>query len=279
MDDNKISYTDQIREIIYSEWNPIGGEDLPADEYDGYLERVSAFLTKSKVDIRELANLLIQWETNDFGLNIQNSRSMWIAGLLLAVQHPFRRQLADHMQQLDDVINTFSITDQVDTNLSEMKKVMDLLWELPWEAYRIDELSSSLEVLGDSLQEGLGLRVLMVHREVKLNHILNENEFDQVHVEIVMGTYDVTLTYPGGHVHLLYEEVIELLPALFEQGWKMKYWFQGERLMASGLWDEGSRQYMTVKRLKWNPLQWLDVLIQQNKRSEREYTLTWRNES
>lgn len=286
MNANKSQNLEKIRDILYAEWNPIGGEDLPTDEYDGYVERVFALFNAPKIDIRELANQLSQWEVHDFGIHVHYSRNMWIAGLLLAVRHPFRRALAVQILHLEDVMNTPSTTDREDDHLSGMKKVMNLLWELPWELYQIDEPSSSLEVLpfrrqladGNALQEGGSLRLRVVHRQAKLQQILNGSELDKVYVEIVMGVYDVTITYPGGHAHFLYEEVIELLPTLFEQGWKMKYWFQGDRLIASGLWDERAHRYIEVKQLTWNPLRWMNALIHQKNRSERDYTLTWRNE-
>ena len=57
---------DAIGRILYTDWNPIGVEDLPSDEYDGYAGGVYRLLA-SGAGCEQVAEHLAQLERDSFG--------------------------------------------------------------------------------------------------------------------------------------------------------------------------------------------------------------------
>jgi hypothetical protein len=47
----------QIRDILNRDWNPIGSDDLPDDEYDGYVGKVAAIINGGGSDAEITAYL------------------------------------------------------------------------------------------------------------------------------------------------------------------------------------------------------------------------------
>jgi hypothetical protein len=71
----------RIDEILYYEWNPIGDNELPKDEYHQYLPQVFS-LKIHNADIDKIAAYLYQIETENIGVagNIQHCKM--VAGMI-----------------------------------------------------------------------------------------------------------------------------------------------------------------------------------------------------
>lgn len=67
----------KVDEILFYEWNPIGVDDLPRDEYQYYLPKIYA-LKKSGADNETIATALYKFETDRMGLdgNIERCRDI-----------------------------------------------------------------------------------------------------------------------------------------------------------------------------------------------------------
>ncbi|HEX3078969.1 MAG TPA: hypothetical protein VHQ04_00840, partial [Puia sp.] len=57
----------KIDEILYYEWNPIGIEDLPRNEYQSYIPIIFN-LKKAGASNEEIATTLFQIESDDIGM-------------------------------------------------------------------------------------------------------------------------------------------------------------------------------------------------------------------
>ena len=66
-----------IDEILYSDWNPIGVDDLPRNEYQGYDYEIFA-LKNDGSNIETIAQALHKLEINHMGLtgNIEHCRQV-----------------------------------------------------------------------------------------------------------------------------------------------------------------------------------------------------------
>jgi len=65
---NGISLYEQINEILWNDWDPIGIKDIaPHDEYSGYTTTIYRLKTNG-VDKETIANTLNQIETDTIGL-------------------------------------------------------------------------------------------------------------------------------------------------------------------------------------------------------------------
>jgi|SRR5690242_3248274 len=59
---------DQIRSILVRDWNPIGVDDIPADEYDGYIGGIYRLLC-SDASVEDIARHLHKIAMSSMGLS------------------------------------------------------------------------------------------------------------------------------------------------------------------------------------------------------------------
>ena len=80
----KAKYTHlQINEILFRNWNPIGAEGLPLDEYEGYVGSIYRALASATET--ELAELLRSIEWQEMGIYTTEPHRIEVARKLLTL--------------------------------------------------------------------------------------------------------------------------------------------------------------------------------------------------
>ena len=67
MSEGELDTYKKIDEILYYDWNPIGIDELPRDEYYGYIPKIFS-LKKSGSNSETIAQALYELEFSRFGL-------------------------------------------------------------------------------------------------------------------------------------------------------------------------------------------------------------------
>ena len=81
----KAKYTHlQINEILFRNWNPIGAEGLPLDEYEGYVGSIYRALAEDATET-ELAELLRSIEWQEMGIYTTEPHRIEVARKLLTL--------------------------------------------------------------------------------------------------------------------------------------------------------------------------------------------------
>ncbi len=71
--------TQQIREILMRDWDPIGVPNLPADEYDMYIGSIYGLIVRgASVDEIEHTSVQLKWSALNLSFRIRNERKLQI---------------------------------------------------------------------------------------------------------------------------------------------------------------------------------------------------------
>jgi len=76
----------RVRELFRQDWNPIGIDDLPADEYDSYADRAYVMLMDERGTAQSIAAYLTDVAERHMGLtpsNEQSRRALHVATTLI----------------------------------------------------------------------------------------------------------------------------------------------------------------------------------------------------
>jgi len=73
----------ELSRLLRSEWNPIGGDDVPQDEYAGYATRIGGLLREG-VSEQELAAFLAEARTGSMGLPADREHDERVAAAIHA---------------------------------------------------------------------------------------------------------------------------------------------------------------------------------------------------
>ncbi len=77
-------YYKAIREVFLTDWNPIGVDGLPEDEYDNYIPAMYGMLVQGTSE-REIADYIQQVETEKMEFNPDRSHLEAVARKLLLI--------------------------------------------------------------------------------------------------------------------------------------------------------------------------------------------------
>lgn len=227
----------KVEEILYIDWNPIGGDDVPKDEYDNYALQVFGMIqNKYTINIQELkmffsdpafsktekainnsqniSDFLYKTEIEDMGLDgdIENCKKVTEKIENIANEYSFQMKLylmQDHIEKLirnqkDQIKNNNSnfswLKGRCDPSLLATKSFIEDLLKIDWKKYNIDQKESFVEEMVDPIGEGGMLRVCIKHNNKTIKTYTYKKEEEDIFVEIVLAE-EVIITYPGGHTH------------------------------------------------------------------------------
>jgi hypothetical protein len=74
-DDRAVEIQDSIRQVLYRDWNPIGVDSLPEDEYDSYIGPVYRILSGSRSE-QELIEFLFRTERDTIGTSCESQEQL-----------------------------------------------------------------------------------------------------------------------------------------------------------------------------------------------------------
>lgn len=86
MADNSPDLRHKIRDILLTEWDPIGVSAIPEakDEYDGYILDIASMLA-SKKSVDEICSYLLWAEAEHMGLSADRQKANLVAAKLSAL--------------------------------------------------------------------------------------------------------------------------------------------------------------------------------------------------
>lgn len=290
----------KIEEILYMDWNPLKGDDVPRDEYGSYALQIFSMTQNqytiniqglkmfysdpafSKIEKQtqkaSISNFLYKIETEDMGLDgdIENCTKVQEKLENIANEYSFQMKLYSMLKHIKGLIKNQK--DQIqkknpdfswlkggcDPSLLATKYFVEDLLTIDWQKYNINQKESFVEEMVDPIGEGGFLRVCIKHNYKK--------EQKEVFVEIVL-TEEATIIYTGGHSHSDYydnstgeyihdNETICLIKEMLENELKIRYVFRGKHLIGSGVWEAKNQRYwMSYDVVSFlNPLYWIRKL-------------------
>lgn len=230
----------KIEEILYTDWNPIGGDDVPKDEYDNYALQVFGIIQNQFIiNIQELtfiikdpafsktekainnsqniSDFLYKTEIEDMGLNGDRENCKKVTEKIenISNEYSFQMKLYYMLKHIEELIQKqkdglakedpdFSwLKGRCDPSLLATRSFIDDLLKINWQKYNIDQKESFVEEMGDPIGEGGFLRICIKHSDKNIKTYTYKKEHEDVFVEIIIAD-EATITYPGGHTHADY---------------------------------------------------------------------------
>lgn len=227
----------KIQEILYIDWNPLGGDNVPKDEYDSYALQVfgmiqnqytrniqelkmfysdPAFskLEKTQEEKESILDFLHKIETEDMGLDgdkenckkveekIENLFWKYSFQIKLnLMENHLNELIKNQKEQIKKKNHDYSwIKGRCDPSLLATKSFIEDLLKIDWQKYNIDQKESFVEEMVDPIGDGGLLRICIKHNDKTIKTYTYKKEQKEVFVEIVLAE-EATITYPGGHTH------------------------------------------------------------------------------
>jgi hypothetical protein len=254
MSDPSTSYDQQIKDIFNQNWNPIGLEDLPQDEYDSYVGPIVSMIQSQDSSEEAVAQKLYEFETQHMGLTGDIAKCREIAEKIWVLQFTFLENVANILLDIENILTTASVIHRVLEPLTYMKHILETLLLTAEKPLLIDPQASFIELLGESLEDTGMLKITLVHRDERIDRFIADGSHQYMFIELVFAD-DVTISYPSGHVYLDYEEILDFWTHLLEKELAIKYVMFDHQIIGSGIWLESSHSfYMTDSSSMLSPL-------------------------
>lgn len=226
----------KIEEVLYTDWNPLGEDDVPRDEYNSYALQVFGMIqnqyTRSIQELKffyndpafskierqtqkkSISDFLHKIETEDIGLDGDRVNCKKVEEKIenLFGEYAFQVKLDFMKNHLDELIKNQKeqikkkspdyswLKGRCDPSLLATKSFIEDLLTIDWQKYNIDQKESFIEEMTDPIGEGGFLRVCIRHIDKTIKTYTYRKDQEEVFLEIILAD-EATITYPGGHSH------------------------------------------------------------------------------